>query len=72
MEVLGGKNGKIRPYFNTYRCFRQGDPLPPLLFNLAADALATIIEKAQEIGLIRGVISQLIIGGVPLLQCADD
>ena len=39
---------------------------------MAADALAALIEKAQEEGLIRSVVSHLIHGGVPFLQYADD
>lgn len=42
------------------------------MFNLVADALAVIIAKAQERGLIKGVVSHLIPGGVSLLQYADD
>lgn len=43
----------------------------PLLFNLAADALAEIIKIAQD-NMLRGVISHLIPGGVSILQYADD
>lgn len=75
-SVRGGKvginiNGDIGPYFKTYRGLRHGDPLSPLLFNLAADALAEIITLAQEKGLVKGVISHLVPGGVPILQYAD-
>lgn len=65
-------NGEIGPYFKTYRGLRQGDPLSPLLFNLAADALAEIIRTAQDNNLLRGLISHLVPGGVPILQYADD
>jgi hypothetical protein len=51
--VKGGKvairtNGMIGPYFSTHKGVRQGDPFSPLLFNIAADGLACLIEKAQE------------------------
>ena len=76
-SVQGGKvsinvNGYVGSYFTTHRGLRQGDPLSPLLFNLVADALASMIEKAQRNGLIKGVSSHLIARGVSLLQYADD
>jgi hypothetical protein len=51
--VKGGKvairtKGMIGPYFPTHKGVRQGDPFSPLLFNIAADGLACLIEKAQE------------------------
>jgi hypothetical protein len=51
--VKGGKvairtNGMIGSYFPTHKGVRQGDPFSPLLFNIAADGLACLIEKAQE------------------------
>lgn len=56
---------EVGPYFNTYRGLRQGDPLSPFLFNLAANALVGIIKKAKERGLVTGVISNLVPGGCP-------
>ena len=63
--VKGGRvcvniNGTNGPYFKTHRGLRQGDPLSPLLFNLAADALSHIMSKAKEANLIKGVIPHLI------------
>jgi hypothetical protein len=65
-------NGKNGPYFKTDRGSRQGDPLSPLLLNLAADALAHIMHKAKAQGLIKGVVPHLIPGGLTHLQYADD
>jgi hypothetical protein len=51
---------------------RYGDPLSPLLFNLVANALATILTKAREAGMIKGLIPELIEGGLTHLHYADD
>ena len=40
-------NDLIGPYFVTRKGLRQGDPFSPLLFNLAADFLATLVQRAQ-------------------------
>ena len=75
--VKGGKvairtNGMIGPYFSTHKGVRQGDPFSPLLFNIAADGLACLIEKAQEKKLIAGLIPHIISNGCAYLQYADD
>jgi retron-type reverse transcriptase len=74
--VRGGKvaiktNDVVGPYFSTHKSVRQGDPFSPLLFNLVADGLACIIQKAQERGLIRGLIPHIIQNGCCCLQYAD-
>jgi len=75
--VRGGRlciniNGENDPYFKTHRGLRQGDPLSPLLFNLAADALDHILSKAKLNGYIKGVVPHLIPGGLSHLQYTDD
>jgi len=60
------------PYFTSGKGVRQGDPLSPLLFNIAADTLAKMIHMGQQNQLIRGLIPEYIEGGVALLQYADD
>lgn len=49
--ISGGKvcidiNGEDNPYFKKHIGVRQGDLLSPLMFNLAADALAHMMNKA--------------------------
>jgi len=46
--------------------------LSPLLFNLAADSLAKMIQMGQQNQLITGLIPEYIAGGVAMLQYADD
>jgi predicted ABC-type ATPase len=41
----------VGPYFTTHKGVRQGDPFSPLLFNIAADGLACMIQKAKEEGM---------------------
>jgi hypothetical protein len=46
-------NGTPEKVFHCRRGVRQGDPLSPLLFVLAADLLQSIINKAKDSGLLR-------------------
>jgi hypothetical protein len=65
-------NDSMGGYFKSRKGVRQGDPLSPLLFNLAADCLAKMVQIAQENTLIKGLIADLIPKGVAILQYADD
>jgi hypothetical protein len=65
-------NGERTQNFNTYQGLRQGDPLSPLLFNLVAEVLATLLRKASSQGKIKGVLSHLIPEGISHIQYAAD
>ena len=65
-------NGENGPYFKTHRGLRQGDSLSPLLFNLAADALDHMFDKAKQAGLLKVVVPHLIQRGITHLQYTDD
>jgi hypothetical protein len=65
-------NDYICNNFQTFKGLRQVDPLSPLLFNIVADMLAIILNRAKRGGLIAGVVPHLVDDGLSLLQYADD
>jgi hypothetical protein len=65
-------NDHIGHYFQTNEGVRQGDPLSPILFNIAVDMLAILISRAKEADHIRGVVPHLVDEGISVLQYADD
>lgn len=65
-------NNIVGAYFQSHKGVRQGDPLSPFLFNLAAECLTNMVMNAQKNNLFKGLASDLIPNGVPILQYADD
>jgi len=65
-------NDEIGPYFQTKKGLRQGDPLSPILFNIVADMLTLLINRAKANDQVHGVVPHLIDGGLSILQYTDD
>jgi retron-type reverse transcriptase len=65
-------NGVSRRRFHCRRGVRQGDPLSPLLFVLAADLLQSIINKAKDCGILKLPILHSCGTDFPVIQYADD
>jgi hypothetical protein len=65
-------NGAPDKTFHCRRGVRQGDPLSPLLFVLAADLLQTIINSAMHRGILTLPIKERCGSNFPIVQYADD
>ena len=65
-------NNTSGSYFKSGRGVRQGDPLSPFMFNIAADTLAKMISLAQRNKLIKGLVPDYIENGVAIIQYEDD
>ena len=59
-------------YFVAGKGLKQGDPLSPILFDLVGDVFSKMLFKASQNQLIKGLLSDVIPGGVISLQYADD
>lgn len=67
--LLNGVPGKV---INCKRGVRQGDPLSPLLFVLAADLLQSILNRAKDQNRINLPIPLRRSTDFPIIQYADD
>lgn len=67
--LLNGVPGKT---FECRRGVRQGDPLSPLLFVLAADLLQSVVNKANSLGVLKHPLGDSFEGDYPIVQYADD
>ena len=65
-------NGSPTPPIKLHRGLRQGDPLSPFLFNLAAETLNLILKKGMDLHLWDGIATRP--NGITIshLQYADD
>jgi len=48
-------NGSPSPEFKVRRGIRQGDPLSPFLFNIAAEGLSILFQRATTSNIFRGI-----------------
>jgi hypothetical protein len=67
--LLNGVPGKV---FHFKRGFRQGDPLSPLLFVLAADLLQSIVNDAMHKRVLSLPLPERCGPNFPIVQYADD
>lgn len=65
-------NGRQRDYIQATRGLRQGDPLSPCLFIIAMGYLSSLVEDAQNRGLIKGFITRNNSTHISHLLFADD
>ncbi|KAJ9544963.1 hypothetical protein OSB04_024670 [Centaurea solstitialis] len=65
-------NGAPTKEFNLSKGVRQGDPLAPFLFILAAEGLAVLMKEAQRSKIFHGVRLPNVSEDVSLFQFADD
>jgi hypothetical protein len=65
-------NDQNSEYFVAGKGLKQGDPLSPILFNFVAEVFTKTLAKAASHNLIKGLLPQVVPGGIISLQYADD
>lgn len=65
-------NDNTSHYFQTHKGLRHRDSMSPVLFNIVADMLATLISRAKESVQVGCLVPHLVKGGVSILPYADD
>lgn len=65
-------NGSPSQEFSPRRGIRQGDPLAPYLFLLIGEVLNRLLEKAQDLDIIRGFKPKFADEYINIIQYADD
>jgi retron-type reverse transcriptase len=66
-SIIVEDNDVVGRYFQTCKGVRQGDPLSPILFNLAVDVLVKLIDRAKVNGQIKGIVPHLVDDGLSIL-----
>lgn len=64
-------NGSPTNEFSPQRELRQGEPLVPFLFNLVAEGLNLFLNRAKQLGLIKGASVGVNNLSISYLQYAD-
>lgn len=70
-KVCVNINGERSQFFKTFKGLKQGDPLSPLLFNIVADSLSALLDKAVAKQHIVSILA-IIPGGISHITYTDD
>lgn len=65
-------NGTPSREFSPQRGLRQGDPISPLLYNLAGEVLNVMLTSAANQGIFKGIVMSKGVSQITHLQFADD
>lgn len=65
-------NDQTSAIFQTKKGLRQGDLLPPILFNILVDMIEILIKREKVTEQVGGLVYNLVEDGLSILQYADD